>query len=59
MKFWVSVSPLARLDGDNWICSVYKKGKKSWITGRCKTHNSPEDAQEWASKIIRELEDEN
>ena len=50
--WWVKVSPLARTEKECWICSVYKKGKKSWVTEECKEFDNPEAAYEWALEII-------
>jgi hypothetical protein len=53
--WWVSVSPLARTEPECWVCSVYRKGKISWITEVCKDFNDPESAYEWGWSRAREL----
>jgi len=50
--WWIKVSPLARTEKECWVCSVYKKGKKSWITEQCRDFDDPEAAYEWALKFI-------
>ena len=50
--WWIKVSPLARINPERWICSVYKKGKVSWITEDCKDFVTPELAYQWAFKFI-------
>ena len=50
--WWIKVSPLARADKECWVCSVYKKGKKSWITEQCRDFESPESAYEWALRHV-------
>lgn len=48
--WWVQVSPLAA-QGE-WICAIYKLGKKFWVTEECRSFDNPDDAYEWAfSKI--------
>ena len=50
--WWIKVSPLARTEPECWICSVYKRGKKSWITEQCRDFDDPESAYDWALKLI-------
>ena len=50
--WWIKVSPLARKEPECWVCSIYKKGKFSWITEECKDFDTPEAAYEWALKNI-------
>ena len=52
MGWWIKVAPLARIDPECWVCAIYKKGKKSWITEECKDFNDPESAYEWAWNFI-------
>ena len=54
--WWVSLSPLARIKPECWVCSIHRKGKISWMTEECKDFNSPEDAYEWAKDRVRELD---
>ena len=30
--WWVQISPLARVNPEEWILAIYKKGKKSSVT---------------------------
>ena len=53
--WWMKVAPLAGIDPERWVCSIYKKGKVSWITEECKSFNDPESAYEWAWDRICEL----
>ena len=50
--WWVKVSPLAKIDKECWVCSIYKKGKISWITEECADFDSPEEAYDWAKRKI-------
>jgi len=50
--WWIKVSPLARLDPECWICSIYKRGKISWITEECKEFDNPEKAFTWARRYV-------
>ena len=50
--WWIKVSPLAKIDKECWVCSIYKKGKISWITEECADFDSPEEAYDWARRKI-------
>jgi hypothetical protein len=50
--WWAKVSPLARKEPECWVCSIYKRGKHSWITEQCRDFDEPSLAYEWAFKII-------
>ena len=50
--WWVKVSPLSRTEKECWVCSVYKKGKKSWVTEQCRDFEDPESAYHWAFKLV-------
>ena len=50
--WWIKVSPLAKIDKECWVCSIYKKGKISWITEECADFDSPEEAYDWAKRKI-------
>ena len=50
--WWIKVSPLARIDEECWVCSIYRKGKVSWITEECADFSSPQEAYRWANKKI-------
>ncbi len=51
--WWIQISPLARLEPEEWLLAVYKRGKKAWITEVCKSgFKSPSDAYEWAYNFI-------
>ena len=59
-KYWVKVSPLARINPEEWLGTVYKKGKASWITDECKSgFQNPEDAYEWAFSQIKKMKHES
>ena len=34
--WWLQVSPLARINPDEWIVGGLRKGKASWITEACR-----------------------
>jgi len=52
--WWITTSPLARLNPEEWICSIYKRGRKAWITETCKGgFKNPIEAQEWAFRYLR------
>ena len=53
--WWIKVSPLAKKEPECWVCSIYKKGKFSWITEECKDFEDPQSAYEWAQDKICEL----
>ena len=50
--WWIKVSPLAKINPETWICSIYKKGKVSWITEECKDFSNPEEAYLWARHYV-------
>ncbi len=52
--WWVQVSPLAKIDPDEWIVAVLKRGKKSWITEDCKDgFQTPEEAYRYGIEYIK------
>ena len=54
-KYWIKVSPLARINPEEWLCSIFKRGKVSWITEECKSgFATPEDAYDWGFKQVDE-----
>ena len=53
--WWIKVSPLARIKPEGWICSIYKKGKFSWVTEEINESPDPEAAYKWAWDRICEL----
>jgi hypothetical protein len=34
LGWWIQVSPLAKINPEEWIVAVHKKGKTSWIRRR-------------------------
>ncbi len=50
--WWMHISPLARLEPESWILGVLKRGKKSWITEKCKSFKSREEAYDWGLNFI-------
>ena len=56
--WWLQVSPLARINPDEWIVGVLRKGKASWITEACKSgHPDPHSAIEWGKQWIEQYLD--
>ena len=54
-KYWIKVSPLARINPEEWLRSIFKRGKVSWITEECKSgFATPEDAYDWGFKQVDE-----
>lgn len=55
--WWLQVSPLAKIDPDEWIVAVLKRGKKSWITETCKSgFDTYAAAYQWGvDYIVEEL----
>ena len=52
-KHWIKVSPLARINPEEWLVSIIKKGKVSWITDICKDgFATPEEGYDWAFEEI-------
>ena len=56
--WWIKVSPLAKINSETWICSVYKKGKVSWVTEKCRDFDNPEKAFMWARRYVCEQMDD-
>ena len=53
--WWLQVSPLARINPEEWIVGVLRKGKASWITEMSKGEfNNPQEAYDWGIKWINE-----
>ena len=53
--WWLQISPLARINPEEWVVGVLRKGKASWITEECKSKfNNPQDAYDWGIKWINE-----
>jgi len=53
--WWLQISPLARINPEEWIVGVLRKGKTSWITEACKSNfNNPEEAYNWGIQWIDE-----
>ena len=50
--WWIKVSPMAKINPERWICSIYKKGKVSWVTEECKDFHNPEKAYMWARHYV-------
>ena len=56
--YWVQVSPLSRLNPENWIVAIYKRGKKGWTTQDCKMEFlTPKEAYDWAFDHINKKYD--
>lgn len=54
LGWWIAITPLSRLEPEEWICGIYKKGKKSWITEACKSEfEDPYSARVWAIEWIK------
>ena len=53
--WWLQISPLARINPEEWIVGVLRKGKASWITEICKDKfKNPQDAHNWGMQWIKE-----
>ncbi|HCT51687.1 MAG TPA: hypothetical protein DF712_04430 [Balneola sp.] len=53
--WWYQVTPLARLNPEEWLVGIYKKGKASWITEHCKSGFSTAlEAVKYAQDYINE-----
>jgi hypothetical protein len=51
--WWLQISPLAKLDPEEWIVGVLKKGRKAWITETCKSgFANHQEAYDWGIKYI-------
>ena len=51
--WWLNITPLARLDPEEWIVGVLKRGKKSWITEMSKGgFATAQDAYDWGTEFI-------
>lgn len=50
--WWIKVAPLAKINPETWVCSIYKKGKVSWVTEECKDFSNPEEAYLWATQYV-------
>ena len=44
-NYWIS-------NKGNVFCSIYKKGKVSWVTEECKDFDNPEKAYMWARHYV-------
>ncbi len=51
--WWMHITPLAKLEPEEWILGVLKRGKKSWITEMCKSFNTREEAYDWGLNFIK------
>lgn len=52
--WWLQISPLAKIDPEEWIVGVLKRGTKSWITETCKSgFLTPQDAYDWGIEFIQ------
>lgn len=57
LGWWIAVTPLSRLKPEEWICGIYKRGKKSWITEACKSEfEDPYSARYWAIEWIKAID---
>jgi len=53
--WWLHISPLARINPEEWVVGVLRKGKASWITEVCKSKfDNSQDAYDWGIKWINE-----
>lgn len=52
--WWLQISPLAKINPEEWIVGVLKRGKKSWITETCKSgFLTPQEAYDWGIEFIQ------
>ena len=57
--WWLHISPLARINPEEWIVGVLRKGKASWITEICKDgFETSQDAYNWGIQWIKEYNEE-
>jgi len=55
--YWIQVSPLARINPEEWIAAIYIKGKNAWVTEECRIgFNTPKEAFEWAEEQIIQID---
>ena len=55
--WWLQISPLARINPEEWIIGVLRKGKASWITEKCQDgFETSQDAYNWGIQWIKEYE---
>ena len=53
--WWLQISPLAKINPEEWVVGVLRKGKASWITEVCKSKfDNSQDAYDWGIKWINE-----
>jgi len=53
--WWLHISPLARINPEEWIVGVLRKGKASWITEKCEDgFETSQDAYNWGIQWIKE-----
>jgi hypothetical protein len=53
--WWLQISPLARINPDEWIVGVLRKGKQSWVTEKAQSgFSTPQEAYEWGLEWIDE-----
>ena len=51
--WWLQISPLAKINPEEWVVGVLRKGKASWITEMSKGEfDNPQDAYDWGIKWI-------
>jgi len=51
--WWVQISPLAKVNPEEWVLAIYRKRKGNWKTDMCKLgFKSPDEAYEWGFKEI-------
>ena len=56
--WWLNITPLARINPEEWIIGVLRKGKASWITEKCENgFENPQDAYNWGIRWIKEYEE--
>jgi len=56
--WWLNITPLAKINPEEWIIGVLRKGKVSWITEKCENgFENPQDAYSWGIQWIKEYEE--
>lgn len=55
-KGWfIVITPLAKINPDEWVLGVCRKGKTSWITEKSKDgFSDPTQARQWAEDYIKQ-----
>ena len=50
--WWIQVQPLA--SQRKWVCGIYKRSGKYWVTQSCKSEFTAKAAYDWAFEMIED-----